>query len=533
MGSRRINYWPVVAIAALALAILPFQNCTQSSDSSTNSSTGLMNSGNGNGYDGKIFVYVLPTGVCADGKIIDSRIEFRSDQAYLTRDNCTDIAAAQQPAVSVTLHPENLAVITYNGKNYVEWLATYNDVLRAPDGSLYVSGDFMPETFGFRRAFVSKLSSAGAIQWSREITAAGGLDYMSAQKTMVLPNGNLLVLASGMDGNITKGGAYLLEVKANGDLVAQSGFLHPAAEGQRVYFTDIDIAPDGAKVVTGRFTEPGWPMYEDAFVAKLNAANEVQWSTTFRHAYDGWNTNFLMRVALAPGGDVYAAGSLDAISSIVKLNSQGQFQWAKSLSQSPYSYVYFDAGLAVDSSGNAVMSAQSNYKPLLTAFSPSGAVLWARTLSAPMDSSGFIHGLTYLPDGNLVLSGSGMHSGMQSGMTATLSPQLVLGPVTELSRSTDDAFTGRAAPTGDGGIWLTGRTRPPGIRTSIGALVQLRPSTTSRGCPACFTRNDYVFTSVTPTVADAVAPISTTGLVKQNLYPVIWKAIDLYFEPYK
>lgn len=110
----------VVSFFAITLALSPlFQNCSGSNQFSSQSSSQIGNAsfsggGNGNGYDGKLLVHLLPSGTCADGTKVEGRIQVEAGVATLFRENCTDLPAQLRRVVQLTFNVAGLP--TYSGR---------------------------------------------------------------------------------------------------------------------------------------------------------------------------------------------------------------------------------------------------------------------------------------------------------------------------------------------------------------------------------------------------------------------------------
>lgn len=104
-------------LASLAMVlVLAFQNCGGSPFTELASSgTTQEKQGNGEGYDGKIFV-APNLSPCPDGSPYKTELEFKSGGAYLTRENCRPIAPRLVPRESVDIRPHNLTFLIYEGR---------------------------------------------------------------------------------------------------------------------------------------------------------------------------------------------------------------------------------------------------------------------------------------------------------------------------------------------------------------------------------------------------------------------------------
>ena len=223
-------------------------------------------------------------------------------------------------------------------------------------------------------AFVTKLNSAGAHQWT---TTFSGVDSLAvAWEVAVDGSGN--VYTSGYfsgtvnfgAGNVTSAGqpdVFVTKLNAAGAHQWTTTF---GGTGSDIAH---GVAVDGSSNVhvTGQFsgtvnfgagnvTSAGG---RDVFVTKLNAAGAHQWTTTF----GGTSTDKGYGVAVDGSGNVHAtglftgtvdfgAGNVTAVGSndafVTKLNSAGAHQWTTTFGSTGGDHLERGDGVAVDGWGN-------------------------------------------------------------------------------------------------------------------------------------------------------------------------------------
>ncbi len=114
----------VGAALVLVISALPFfQNCAptaapsfSAASRSSQEETQHSGSGNGNGYDGKVYVHLLASGVCADGSPVQTRFEMKAQVATLLRENCEDLAPEKRRVIAVSVSSSGLLV--YEGVEF-------------------------------------------------------------------------------------------------------------------------------------------------------------------------------------------------------------------------------------------------------------------------------------------------------------------------------------------------------------------------------------------------------------------------------
>ncbi|MED5293827.1 MAG: SBBP repeat-containing protein, partial [Actinomycetota bacterium] len=212
----------------------------------------------------------------------------------------------------------NYGSITFGGTNHD---GSY-EVAVDGAGNVYTTGYFRNTVdfgagnvtaVGSSDAFVTKLNSAGAHQWT---TTFGG-------------TGDDVGFGVAVDG---------------------SGNVHLTGR----FAGTVDF---GAGNVTAAHTQ-------DAFVTKLNSAGAHQWTTTFSGvdstavgfevAVDGSGNvhigGYFTGTVNFGAGNVTAVGSSDAF--VTKLNSAGAHQWTTTFGSTDGDYIERGEGVAVDGSGN-------------------------------------------------------------------------------------------------------------------------------------------------------------------------------------
>lgn len=102
------------SLTILALLISSFQNCSQTGQFSASEPMQKADlrseaNGNGHGYGGKLFVYLLPVGFCPDGSNIQAQIRFDMDgRSSLERENCQEVSAR---LVSVLMAADGRSIV--------------------------------------------------------------------------------------------------------------------------------------------------------------------------------------------------------------------------------------------------------------------------------------------------------------------------------------------------------------------------------------------------------------------------------------
>lgn len=193
---------------------------------------------------------------------------------------------------------------------------------------------------------------------------------------------------------------------------------------------------------------------KDILITKLNASGTVLWVKQFggngndealQVAKDASNNVFITgffneSVTFSPSAALSSAGASDLF--ITKLNSNGEFQWVNSVSNTGA-----DVGRRVklDNAGNIFVTGESitgaNSNIILNKYDASGTLLWAKTIGAA--GNDFSNALEINAEGNVFLTGN-----FSGTVTFEASSSTVLSSV-----NATDAFL--AQFTNDGGlVWI-------------------------------------------------------------------------------
>lgn len=180
---------------------------------------------------------------------------------------------------------------------------------------------------------ISKLSSIGVIQWSRQLTTVG---------TNTTP---------GPATADSAGNAYIAGVASSGAFAWVAKYnTSGAIQWQRTLAgTSMEwrgIAIDSAQnvVVVGNNTNAS----TDSLIAKYNSSGVIQWQKNLGTA---GATDFFEKVSIDSSNNIFAGGYLNTFPRIAKYNSAGTLQWQILLSITSN---WFVQGIANDSAGNVI-----------------------------------------------------------------------------------------------------------------------------------------------------------------------------------
>jgi len=363
------------------------------------------------------------------------------------------------------------------------------------EGNCYITGfyeeiaDFGPfilTSYGpyySRDIFIAKLNSSGYWQWAR---SAGGKSLDEGFDIAVDTEGNVYVTGvcdaynTSYFGpfNVTVDGLCIFVAKLNntGDWqwvqYAEKEDGSSWAEGQ-----GIDVDGNGNIYVTGWFGNGDYYFgphlvsdsdgYKDIFIAKLNSSGEWQWAKST----NGTVNVETGHISVDNVGNCYINGDFEGTTYfgpfnltvntgpdnypdlyIAKLNSNGDWLWAKSAGGNGHDY---GNGIAVDGDGNAIITGRFGHHGSYIVFGPynltspspgmssdifiakinnTGAWQWARSAGGEFSDIGY--GVDVDGNGNPYITG--YYSGM-----------CYFGPFSLTSVSSYDVFVAKLNSTGE------------------------------------------------------------------------------------
>jgi hypothetical protein len=257
------------------------------------------------------------------------------------------------------------------------------------------SGTFNLTASGNDNVFISKLNASGNFVWAKKISST---IYSQAKSIQVDASGNLYITG--------------------------------------IFMGTADFDPG-----SGSFNLSSSSGLYDVFILKLNASGNFVWAKNI----GGNSQNYAYSVAVNTKGDVYTTGNFSGRSDfnpgagvfnltavgydifILKLDSSGNFTWAKNMGRKSNNYSFnVGSSIALDKSGNVyatgtfqsivdfdpgsgtanLVSADSSEDVFIAKFDASGNFIWAKNLSG----NGSDNGLSIALDvsGNVYTTGNFM-----------------------------------------------------------------------------------------------------------------------------
>jgi autotransporter-associated beta strand protein len=337
-------------------------------------------------------------------------------------------------------------------------------------GNVYVTGgltgtaDFDPgpgvvslSSVGYQDVFVAKYTSAGALVWAEHFGGTPGTNYGNG--------GYGYGIAVAPDGSVYTTGQFAgladFDPGLAVDILAGSGIFVSKLDsaGHLVWADDLGansnncglalaLGPDGSVCTTGRFYgttdfDPGPGTFNltsvgdaDVFVSKLDSAGNFVWAKSFGGTVDDGGYG----IAVAADGSVYTTGYFYSWNSVVdfdpgpgtynlagtnrdifisKLDSAGNFVWARSMGGSSDD---FGRGIAVATDGSVYttgyfygtvdfdpgpgtlnLTSNGGNDIFLSKLSSAGNLLWADSFGGTGDDYGY--GIAATADGGVCFTG--------------------------------------------------------------------------------------------------------------------------------
>ena len=276
------------------------------------------------------------------------------------------------------------------------------------DGSnnFYIAGYFSTSADPWQQCLIAKYNSSGVIQWQRSIGISNN-SHDNFYGIAVDSSGNSYAVGAIQYG--PSGNTDIFIVKYNTSGVVQwqrtlSGSDHDIGMG------GIALDSSGNNVYIGNYTKSSGSGNYDIHTAKYNSSGTLQWKRTLGGSGLDYNE---AGIAVDSSGNAYitgntnssGAGGYDAV--IAKYNSSGTLQWQRTLGAGSNDYSVGEP--AIDSSGNFYIVGNTRSGGaggadiLIAKYNSSGIVQWQRTLGGSNTDMGT--GITIDSSDNVYITG--------------------------------------------------------------------------------------------------------------------------------
>ena len=223
-------------------------------------------------------------------------------------------------------------VVKLDSAGNVQWAKTIggsyddiaNSIIQSSDGGYVVAGMY---SFGERHSnfYVVKLDSSGNIVWAKTIGGSGSDEahsiIQSSDGGYVVAGGTSSFGAGGYD-------MYVVKLDSSGNVLWT----------KTIGGSDLDAAYSIIQSSDGGYVVAGWTWgfgagYGDMYVVKLDSSGNVQWAKTI----GGSNSDAAYSIIQSSDGGYVVAGYTKSFGAgyrdiyVVKLDSAGNVQWAKTI----------------------------------------------------------------------------------------------------------------------------------------------------------------------------------------------------------
>jgi len=233
---------------------------------------------------------------------------------------------------------EDIYILKLDSKGEVQWQKTFggkyndeaNSIQQTTDGGYIVAGWTNSFGSGYTDVYILKLNAKGEVEWQKTFGGERDDEANSIQQTT---DGEYIV--AGWTNSLGSGeqDVYILKLNSNGEVEWQKtlgGEYDDEANS-------IQQTKDGGYIVAG-WTYSFGSGGEDAYILKLNSNGEVEWQKTLGGEYDD-EANSIQQTkdgGYIVAGWTYSFGSGGENAYILRLNSKGDLEWQKTFGGGNY-----------------------------------------------------------------------------------------------------------------------------------------------------------------------------------------------------
>lgn len=290
-------------------------------------------------------------------------------------------------------------------------------ILVTADGGYIVVGRTDPSSTGtgINDVYLVKLSSAGAIEWTKTY---GGIDDDWGRSIAETPDGGYIIAGATRSSGQGEYDVYLAKVNAGGSLEWSKTFGDTLID----FANSVRPTSDGGYILTG--VTGTHVTYRNMYIIKTNSAGDAVWSKSLGEDKDDGGTSIKQSADggyVATGWFTHNTGDLDVY--IVKLNSSGNIQWETKVGDPAINEYGNSIGLAND--GGFVVAGDQTPVGYFAKTNASGGLMWTRTLIVSSDTTS-TQSIILTRDGGFAATGFTMNSANRIFLTKadTLGPEL-------------------------------------------------------------------------------------------------------------
>jgi len=302
-------------------------------------------------------------------------------------------------------------VIKLNSSGNIQWAKTYggsgedyaSSISQTQDGGYILAGNthsFGPVVSG---ALVIKLDSSGNIQWAKTYWENSYSDYRvySISQTQ---DGGYILAGDTYSFGARESDALVIKLDSSGNIQWAKTY----GGSNYDYASSISQTQDGGYILAGNTLSFG-AGENDALVIKLNSSGNIQWAKTYG---GGWGDGASSISQTQDGGYIlagwtysFSVGQSDAL--VIKLDSSGNIQWAKTYGGSNYDYA---SSISQTQDGGYILAGDTHsfgaggYDALVIKLNSSGNIQWAKTYGGGWGDGA--SSISQTQDGGYILAGA-------------------------------------------------------------------------------------------------------------------------------
>jgi hypothetical protein len=259
-------------------------------------------------------------------------------------------------------------------------------------GNIYVSGGFN-DSSNRKRGFVAKLTSAGAITWTKTFDSDTTTSDEYVAGLGIDSSGNVFV--SGQYWGNDKGNLFTVRLDSSGNVVWARRIIESNAVGIQPY----GMALSSSFIYTYGRVYRGTGNGYDMFVAKYDLSGTLQW----KNAYTGTGNTYeaIYNGTVDASDNLYLVGeSISGNATILKLDSSGAVTFSKRLTTSATNFnaVHLDSTnghvYALGYANITIGSSADAQCLLIIKYDTSGNIIYQRLIKNPSSSNNILAAIT-------------------------------------------------------------------------------------------------------------------------------------------
>jgi hypothetical protein len=322
-GIQRALLGKAIPLAVIAcLAILSFQNCIGSSNNESQSVSQAPGNGNGQGYDGKLYLHDLTDAFCSDGTSTDSKIGLKLFSMLLLRENCIDIPGGR--AIEGAISADGWSIL-YNGKIYYLFGSGNDKALGQKPVAIVEDG--AGNAFYVDEQVLARVDAGKSLLWARSPVPVAGSSFAFSSGALNQPTELAAIgtVTSKDSGGTLRTAGLVTFIDTGGSSRLSRTYSLGSSTSLTTRFESIATDGAGALYITGWVDRDPTNHQLSPFVLKLAADGSVVWQRTLAAPSD--KSNLTSRVVLSTTGAVLARLG----NQFVSVTADGTVSWSMQL----------------------------------------------------------------------------------------------------------------------------------------------------------------------------------------------------------